>query len=183
MRLLDFPHTAYKVDWTDHMLYDGDSTSTIVLTGTVPSEPFRVQVRLYTNTGKTDCTGSVVVGTETLQFVQASKKVTSKVLTALPTVTTTGLTCLVEIKAIDPAGEPIQDETITAFKIRYEPTTKIFQNADGIWKKSQAYAMTTDKDIWLDTWVRYQGIDYKVGAIESFPWLDGNELYRIIYFF
>ena len=182
MRLLDFPPTGYKVTEAVHVLYDGDTSSTITLTGTLPSVPFRVQVRLYTATSKTDAIGSVVVGLETLSFTQASKKVTSTLLTALPTVTTSSLNCKIELIAIDSASNIIKDETSTAFKMRYEPTTKGFQDADGEWKTSSAYAMTTDSTVDLDCKFRYLGVDYNIVQIEAFPWLDGKELYRIVYF-
>jgi hypothetical protein len=182
MRLLDFPHTAYKITSTQHVLFDGDAASTLTLTGTKPAVSFRCQVRLYTATAKTDCTGSVVVGTETLTFTQASKKVTSVSLTALPVVTTSNLTCLVEIIAIDVAGMPIMDATETAIKVRWEPTTKSVQNASGAWIITSAFAMVVDSTILPGSVVKYLGVSYVVVTVEAFPWLDGTELYRILYF-
>jgi hypothetical protein len=122
------------------------------------------------------------VGVETLSFTQASKKVTTTLLTTLPVVTTNSLTCLIELIAIDSAGRIIRDETVSSFQMRYEPTTKSIQNADGVWIISTAYAMTTDSTVGLTTVVRYQGVDYKIAMVEAFPWLDGRELYRIVYF-
>lgn len=182
MRLLQFPHTAQKVTEVVHVLYDGVSSSPLTLTGTLPTVPFRVQIRLYTATSKTDCVGSVVVGSETLAFTQASKKLTSTLLTALPTVTTSSLNCMIELIAIDSGGKILEDEVVSSFQMRYEPTTNSFENSDGEWITSSAYAMTTDSTVGLDTTVRYLGVDYEVAKVEAFPWLDGNELYRIVYF-
>lgn len=182
MRLLDFPHTAYKVTDAVHVLYDAASASTLTLTGTAPSVSFRCQVRLYTASGKTDCIGSVVIGAETLTFTQASKKVTSTALTSLPTITTANLNCMIEIIAIDSAGNPVEDETVTAVQIRFEPTTKSFQNSDGEWQTSSAYAMIVDPTANVDCIIRYLGVDYETAQVEAFPWLDGTELYRILYF-
>jgi hypothetical protein len=182
MRLLDLPHTASKVTDAQHFLYNAASASTLTLTGTLPSVSFRCQVRLYTASGKTDCIGSVTVGAETLTFTQASKKVTSTALSALPTITTANLNCMIEIIAIDSAGNPVEDETVTTVKIRFEPTTKSFQNSDGEWQTSSAYAMIVDPTCGVDTTIRYLGTDYEVAQVEAFPWLSGEELYRILYF-
>jgi hypothetical protein len=182
MRLLDFPHSAYKVTTSSHVLFSGASASSIALTGTVPTVSFRCQVRLYTATNHTDCVGSVVVNAETLSFTQASKKVTTTLLTALPTVTSSNLDCMVEIIAIDAAGNIIVDETATAVKIRFEPTSRAYINPQGQWIQSSAYCMIVDPTIVLDSVIRYNGLDYIVTQIEAFPWLDGTELYRIIYF-
>ena len=178
MRLLDFPHTAYYVTTAQHVLFSGASASTLTLTGTKPTVNFRCQVTL----SGTDCVGSVVVGAETLSFTQASKKVTTTLLTALPTVTTNSLNCNVEILAIDSAGAPVLDETLKAIKIRFEPTSKAYINAAGQWIQSSAYCLVVDPTIALDSVIRYNSLDYIVTQIESMIWLDGTELYRTVYF-
>lgn len=182
MRLLDFPHTAYKVAVSSHVLFTGASASSISLTGTKPTVSFRCQVRLYSATDHTDCVGSVVVNAETLTFTQASKKVTSTLLTALPTVTSSNLDCMVEIIAIDAAGNIIIDESNTAIKIRFEPTTRAYINKEGQWIQSSAYCMVVDPTILPDSTIIYNGVRYIINEVEALPWLDGTELYRILYF-
>lgn len=182
MQLLNFPHAANLVVKSSHVLYNAASASPLVLTGTLPSVGFRCSVRLYIATTKTDCAGTVTIGSEVLSFGAAGTKFTTILLYALPTIITTGLNCMIEIVAVDSHGARIEDETLTGIKIRFEPTTKMYTAPGGAWTQSIAYAMIVNTTVKLDDVIRYNSIDYSIKQIEAFPWLDGTELYRILYF-
>lgn len=183
MKLLSFPHDAYLVTYDNHILYSGTPTaSPITLTGSAPSTAFRCRVKITSVTGHTDCVGSITIGSETIDFTAAGTKTTTVSISALPTVTYSGLDCHILIEAISTGGQVIRDETETAIKIRFEPTSKAFQDAQGAWTQSQAYAMVVNNTITHDDIIRYNSVDYKVKQIEAFNWLDGTEIYRILYF-
>lgn len=182
MKLLSFPHTAYLVEKSNHVLYDGLAAATLTLAGSLPAVAFRVAVTLSSVTGHTDVAGSVVVGSETLTFTAAGKKTTTTALSALPVVTTSSLDCNILIEAITTGGAPVLAETLTTLKIRFEPTTKAFVNAVGTWTQSYAYCMVVNSTIQIGDVIRYNSVDYPVRQIEAFNWLDGTEVYRILYF-
>jgi hypothetical protein len=58
----------------------------------------------------------------------------------------------------------------------------MYQNAVGAWTQSQAYAMVVGSTIGLNSTIRYNSTDYTTKQVEAFNWLDGTELYRILYF-
>ena len=60
---------AYMVSKGNHILYSGLSATTLVLTGSLPSVPFRVAVSLLAATGHADVAGRVTVGSENLDFL------------------------------------------------------------------------------------------------------------------
>ena len=183
MKLLSFPHSASLITKSNHVLYDGLSAATLTLTGTPPTVAFRCRITLSSVAGHTDCAGSVTVGSETpFTFLAAGTKQTTVNLTALPVITTTVLDCHIKIEAIDGGGQDIKDETLTSIMIRFEPTSKMYQNSAGAWTQSQAYAMVVGSTIGLNSIIRYNSIDYTTRQIEAFNWLDGTELYRILYF-
>lgn len=182
MKLLDFPHDAYWVNRGVKTLYDDVPTeSPITLTGSAPSVSFRVKVTISAVTDHEDCTGTVNINSETLTFTKAATKLSTTLLTVLPTVTYSGLDCNIAITCIDSMGVVINGETLTAFKMRFEATSKTYMDRLGNWTQSEAFAMTTSP-VGLADIVRYGGIDYEVKKVESYPWLDGTELYRILYF-
>jgi phage gp37-like protein len=83
---------------------------------------------------------------------------------------------------IDTGGADVMTETLTALKIRFEPTSKTYMNTIGAWTQSQAYAMVINSTIKINDVIRYNSTDYPVKQIEAFNLLNGNELYRILYF-
>ena len=182
MRLLKFPHDASLVTKSDHILYDDLSAATLTLTGDLPSVSFRCKVTISATTDHTDMVGSVMIGTELLPFVAAGTKTTTIVLSALPAITTTNLDCNIQIVAIGAGGQPIQDETLTTLKIRFEPTSKMYQNVAGEWTQSTAYCMVVSSTPGINSVIRYNSTDYTTKQVEAFPWLDGTEVYRILYF-
>jgi len=182
MKLLSFPHDAYLVTKAAVSLFDGTLTASPVI-GTWPSGiTGRCKVTISSVAGHTDCAGSITIGSETMTFIQAGTKQTTISLTAKPIVTSSGLDCHCHITVIDAGGSDVTAETLTALKIRFEPTSKMYMNASGTWTQSQAYAMVVNSTIKINDIIRYNSTDYPVKQIEAFNWLDGTELYRILYF-
>ena len=182
MKLLSFPHDAYLVTKAAVSLFDGTLTASPTIGSWPTGITGRCKVIISSVTGHTDCVGSITIGSETLTFTQAGTKQTTANLTAKPTVTSSGLDCHCHITVIDSGGADVMAETLTALKIRFEPTSKMFMNTTGTWTQSQAYAMVVNSTIKINDIIRYNSTDYPVKQIEAFNWLDGNELYRILYF-
>lgn len=173
--------SAYRVVKGNHKLYDDTTAATLTLTGSLPSVSFRVAVTLSSVTGHTDCAGSVVVGSETLTFTAAGKKTTTTALSALPTITTSGLDCHILVEAITTGGAPIIEETAIALRTRFEDTQKSYLNSQGIWSKSQAIAYVMDSSCDIGTKFSQGGYDYTVEQVSAYPDLRGNEVYRKLY--
>lgn len=184
MDLLNFPHSATWKTKSDKELYDGaPSTSPITLTGTIPSSSFRCLVILSSATGHTDTVGHIYINSEDLNFSGGVLRKTSTILlTSTPAITYSGLDCNIQIICVDANGQPITTDTSTAIKIRFEPTSKAFQDNKGLWTQSSAYAMVVNSSISIGDMITYNSTDYFVKQIEAFPWIDGNEVYRILYF-
>ena len=182
MKLLSFPHDAYLVTKAAVSLFDGTLTASPTIGSWPTGITGRCKVIISSVTGHTDCVGSITIGSETLTFTQAGTKQTTANLTAKPTVTSSGLDCHCHITVIDSGGADVMAETLTALKIRFEPTSKMFMNTTGTWTQSQAYAMVVNSTIKINDIIRYNSTSYPVRQIEAFNWLNGNELYRILYF-
>lgn len=182
MKLLDFPHSASLVTNAPVMLFDGLTTASITL-GTWPAgRTGKIKATVSSVAGHTDCAGTLMLGTETLTFIQAGTKTTTVDLTANPAASSANLDCHLHLEVVDTGLAPIMAETLTTIMIRFEPTSKTYQNAQGAWTQSQAYAMVVGSTIGLNSVIRYNSIDYTTKQIEAFNWLDGTELYRILYF-
>jgi hypothetical protein len=182
MELLSFPHSAYLVTKAAVSLFDGTLTASPTIGAWPTGITGRCKVTISSVVGHTDCVGTITIGSETLTFSQASTKQTTVNLTAKPTVTSSGLDCHCHTTVIDTGGADVIAETLTAIKIRFEPTSKMYMNATGAWTQSQASAMVVNSTIKINDIIRYNSVDYPVRQIEALNWLDGNELYRILYF-
>jgi hypothetical protein len=173
--------SGYRVTKANHVLYDALSAATLALTGSLPAVAFRCLVAVYTAGAHTDCAGSVVVGSETLTFTAAAKKVTTVNLSALPVITTSGLNCMVLVEANTTGGAPIQEETQTAIDCRFQNTQKSFQNSAGEWTKSQAIAYVSDSNIAIGSIFSQGGYDYSISQVSAHDDLDGDEVFRKLY--
>ncbi len=184
MDLLSFPHSASLVTKANKELYDAvPASSPITLTGTAPATSFRCRATVTSTAGHTDCAGSLTIGTETLTFsASGQKKTTTVSLSSLPVVSYVGLDCQITIECITVSGADIQTETLTSVQIRYEPTSKMFMSPEGSWTQSSSYAMIVNSTVNVGSTIRYNSTDYTVKQVEAFPWIDGTEVYRILYF-
>jgi hypothetical protein len=180
MKILEFPEDAYILTYANHELFDDTTAATLTLTGSLPSVSFRCRVTLSTVPGHADCAGSVVVGSETLDFLAAGTKTTTTALSALPTITTSGLDCHILVEAITTGGAPIQAETATATKIQFENTASGYFNAQGQWTVySGSYAMCRDAAAVGDK-LRYGGADLPIKKVDTEKWFS-KILYYIFY--
>jgi hypothetical protein len=115
-------HCAYWLVKSNWMLYNGHSDGTITLTGSKPDVSFTCAVTVSVGADTvaggiayhhTDVVGSVFINSEEVKFTSATKKTTTLLLVALPTVTTTNLDCDVLIECIDKNGKIIELVTDT----------------------------------------------------------------------
>jgi hypothetical protein len=179
-RILKFPEDAYIITYANHDLYDSLSAATLTLTGSLPSVSFRCKVTISAVAGHTDVAGSVVVGSETLDFLAAGTKTTTTALSALPIITTSGLDCNILVEAITTGGAPIQAETATATKIQFENTSSGYFNSQGQWTVySGSYAMCRDAAAVGDK-LRYGGADLPIKKVDTEKWFS-KILYYIFY--
>lgn len=182
-----FPHAkltdpAHLVTKAAHSLYNAASAATLTLTGTLPSVAFRCSVRLYTATGKTDCAGRVTVGSENLDFLAASKKTTTTLLTALPVVTTANLNCMIEIIALNSGGAEILTETLTAIDVKFRDEAEYYSQAIGGFVKRPAQCVTDETVSQVNDVIRYNGVDYPIKAIHAKRDRLGIERRRVLQF-
>lgn len=169
--------SAYNVVKGPYTLFSGPSTSTLVLTGTLPTTlPFRLKITV----SGADCAGTIAVNAETLTFVQVGSKTTTTYLYALPTITTSGLNCTITIIVLDANGAPITSETLTAIMIRLEAYQSGFWNSEGTWIKAddQVFCQTL---MAVGETIRYNSIDHVIMKVEDNPNLGGiSEFYTYL---
>jgi hypothetical protein len=124
------------------------------------------------------------VGSETLAFSAAGKKKSTVNLTALPTITPSGLDCNVLIEAISPGGAVLQQETSTAIKIRMKSKSKSIPSPAGGWESiRESYALSWAKDaVAKGDIIRYGGQDCIVSEIEKLRGFASSELIRKLMF-
>lgn len=182
MKLLNFPSDAYLVEKAATSLFDG----TMVASPTIGLWPAgvtgRCKVTISSVAGHTDVAGTLTVGGETLTFSQACTKLTTVNLTAKPTVTSSGLDCHCHITVIDTGGADVMTETLTALKVRYEPTLATVKDPTGNFTTYNGYFMVRNSSIALGDIIRYNSVNYEMKRIEPLMMLNGRELYRILYF-
>lgn len=184
MELLSFPHSASWVVKSNKILYSGLSSATLTITATAPTVNYRLKITPSSVTGHTDLSGTMVVGTETITLSGTTPKTTTYTNTAgtRPAITCSNIDCSLLIECLDTLGHAIQEETLTAIQIRYEPTTKPYMGPGGTWTQSASYAMVVNSSIGIGSVIRYLSKDYTVAQTEAFSWIDGSEVYRILYF-
>ena len=165
--------TVYKVSKSLWTLFDGLSTATLTLIDVAPSVPFRCAVTLAAATGHTDCLGTVTIGSETLTFTGAGKKLSKTNLSALPVITTSGLDCSILITCISALGADIEKEILSTIKCAWVPSQKYFQNSLGEWQLSDIVALTKTS-LNADDIISYNNFDYIIKQV-----LGGNRIMGI----
>ena len=186
MDLLVFPHSAYIVEEAAVELYDGvPSASPLVISATPPPVNYRCQVTATVATGHADCAGSVTIAGEAMTFTASGQKrvyTTTIAANTKPAVTYSGLDCNLKIECIDGGGSPIMAETTTAIAVKYEPELVTVRDPVGNFTTYNGYFMTRDGTTTLESKIRFNSTNYNLKRIEPFYWLDGTELYRVLYF-
>ena len=173
--------SGYRVERGTHELFDGVPTVSPLTLHAAPTTSFRCKVTISAVTGHTDCAGSIVIGTETLTFIQATTKQTTVLLSSLPVTTYTNLDCNILITAIDSGGAPISSDTQTALDCRFQDTQKSFRLPSGEFSQSQAIAYTNDSRCVIGTLFSYGGYDYSIAQVSVMTGLDGSEEGRKLY--
>jgi hypothetical protein len=167
---------ASNVALSNHLLFSGPSASTLTLTGTKPSISFRLKI----NVSGADCAGSMTINSETITFVTATTKVSTTLLTALPTITTSGLNCMILITCIDSGGADIKDETLTTIATRTERYDSGYYDPQGVWTKTDTLILTTTA-LNIGDIVRRPLRDYTIRKAEDNPDLGGvTEFYSYL---
>lgn len=115
---MTYRHLAKKVTKAVAILFDGNSSASLVLTGAWPTNGCRLKIVASSVTGHTDCAGTVTVNSEVITFTQAATKTTTTDLTALPTITTANLDCHLVISILDSGLAPIYLSTETDLPCR-----------------------------------------------------------------
>jgi len=164
--------------WT---LYNGLSAATLVLTGSAPAQTFRLAVTLSASGEHSDCAGTVTVnGTETLTFTVAARKTTTTSLTALPTITTSGLDCNVLVTCISTSGSDIYQVTYEDFACRWEDTQIGYVNSTGSWTQSNAKVIAKAAYVVNDVIRKYgTTTEYPIKKVLAAPGLSGAEEFRV----
>jgi hypothetical protein len=140
-------HIAWWVQKANWQLFSGPTASSLSLTGSAPTVPFRCAITLAVGPDTithnppnpdvtvhhTDVTGDVYINAEKVSFISATKKTSTTLLTSLPTITTSGLDCNILVECMNDAGAPIQVTTNTPIKIGWEDYTKAIQDGQGNW--------------------------------------------------
>jgi hypothetical protein len=125
-------------------LYDNLSAATLTLTGSTPTVPFRVAVTLSASGTHADCVGHIYVNGEDLNFLVAGKKSTTTTLTALPTITTSGLDCNILITCLSTSGTELQKETDTTIAVDWDESQRWVSTPSGVWTQVDQTSCETD---------------------------------------
>jgi hypothetical protein len=138
-------NNAYKVGVSRQILYEG-LTGAITLTGSPPTEAYKIAVTVVSVAGHVGCAGTVTVGTEDIEFSGATRKVTARSWTAnraLPSVSVDGLDCQILIECVNIYGVPFQIETLTPIEIVCFPKTILARQEAGGGSMSSVYQIYT----------------------------------------
>jgi hypothetical protein len=128
-----FKHLAKRVSRAPVVLFDGTSTSSLTLTASWPSTGSKLSIVASAVTGHADCTGHVIINSEDIEFKAAGTKISAGALTALPTITTSGLGCHLVITVLTSGGSPVYAETETDLPCKIEIRSKSIPSPEGGW--------------------------------------------------
>jgi hypothetical protein len=153
--------------------YEVLSMSTLTLTCTAPSQPFRFKIVASSVVGHTNLVGTVSVGPETKTISGTTSVQTTIGLSSHPTITTSGLDCALSISYIDLQGQPIMTDTLTPIDTRIERYDSGFFDASCLWKKTSS-VIYSDAHLDISDIVRSGSVDYRVGKVSEYKDLVGN---------
>jgi hypothetical protein len=185
---MPFPHSklvdpASLVTKGPVTLHNGESSTTLTLTGTWPANGSKIAIVASAITGHADCSGTLVInGSETITFTQAGRKTNTVNLTARPAITTANLDCHLLITALDSGLAPILVETITPIDIKFKDEAEYYSQAIGGFVKRPAQAITDETLSKVGDIIRFGGIDYPIKAIHAKRDRLGIERRRVLQF-
>jgi hypothetical protein len=160
-----------KAPWP---LHSGLSKATLTLL-TAPVGTFRLLCKVVADGKHTTCTGSITInGNETLEYTaDGQKRLSTTNLSSIPTITTTGLDCLIIITCVDRNSLPILKETTEYINCRWDQSSKRIQIDETTWKLSSSEILTSASCEVGDT-IRRDGRDYEVIQTKAFSKLSGR---------
>jgi hypothetical protein len=176
-------HTCYLVAKSTAILHDAVGSGSLTLTGSWPSGlTGRVAITVTSETGHTDCVGSLQVDSEAKSFSASGQRLTyTTYLTARPVIVATGLDCHILVEVLTASGQPYYAETLTAITCRWTPTQKSFRNSLGEWETSDAEVLTTSTLPNATDVLRYESVDFVVRQVNPYSKLSGREFLRRLY--
>ena len=133
-----FKHLAKRITRAPVVLFFGTSTGSLTLTGSWPPTGSKLSIVASSVTGHTDCAGHIIINSEDITFTQAGTKISTTSLTALPTITTTGLDCNLKISVLNSGGASVQVDTETDLPCKIESRTKWLPSPQGGWTSIQS---------------------------------------------
>jgi hypothetical protein len=171
---------AIRVDRANWKIFTGLSSALPSLTSGdgLPTVPFKCAVTLSVATGHADVNGSITIGSEVISFTSATRKTSTTLLTALPTISQSGLDCQILIEALSSGGVNIQKENLTSILIGFKATQKTYMDSTGAFTLCSAQAKTTDTLCVAGAILRVDGIDYTIVQVEPKNKNSGKEYMR-----
>ena len=184
-KFLDTASLVQKASWQVH---NGLSLPTLTLQA-VPTGTFKLAITAsvvagHTNCGSVGTPGTITINAGTpIQFTQATKKISTVLLTSIPTITTANLDCNLLIEALDSGGAPITKETITSISCFYDDTVKGYWGPEGVWTVNNSRMQSDDvsQAVIGDT-IRYLGRDWPIKFISIAKNRMRLELFRTLQF-
>jgi hypothetical protein len=184
---------ARKVAKAAVTFHNGESSTTLTLTGTWPANGSKIAITASAITGHAVCSGSLVInGTETITFAQAGKKTNTITLTARPSVTTQKLDCNILITCLDSGSQPIYTSTETDLPCRIYLKRKYLPAPQGGFTQIQETLLECrDLTIIPGNTIKFDitnrkvptaGIEYTVSAIDPADGPGGTEHKRMLRF-
>jgi hypothetical protein len=168
-----YTNSSYLVTKSVHELYDAVPTASPISSSAISTPPtvsYRCQVIVTSVTGHTDCSGTLLIGSDSLDFSASGQKkvcTTNIAANTKPAISYTGLDCQITIECVDSGGAPIYSETETAINVAWNDTQKWVPAPEGGWTAiTNTTASTEDSTIDVGDVLRKTsgGADYQVKA-------------------
>ena len=159
---------AYLVTKAAASLFDGTLTASPTIGAWPTGITGRCKVTISSAAGHADVAGTVMIGSETLTFIQAGTKQTTVSLTATPVITSSGLDCHCHITVVDVGGADVVAETLTAINTRIEAYNSGFYNSQGVWTKTNSLILSTT-ELQIGDIIRKGTKDYRIQNAEDNP--------------
>ena len=183
-----FLDTAFLVQKASWQVYNGLSLPTLTLQA-VPTGTFKLAITASAITGHANCGSVGTPGTITInagtpiQFTQATKKISTVLLTAIPTIITANLDCNLLIEALDSGGAPITKETITSIACFFDDTSKGYWGPQGVWTVSSSRIETDDAPTAvIGDLISYNGFSWPIKFVHVQKNRMRIELFRVFEF-
>jgi hypothetical protein len=157
-----FNDSATLIKIGDTIRYDGNCNS-IELIGDWPSVQCQMVLEITAKSGHSDCTGSIKINDETLQFTASGQtKTTAAFLSAEPSITVANLDCDLMITLIDSAGNELKTETSKTIAVDWDEISVTWYQSAGKWLMSKPNFETPDLTVGIDDKIVHNEKTYTV---------------------